>query len=422
MQLAALIPSWLRKSSSSSNLSASDVMRALLLNAGSSKAGVAVTWDTALRVSTFFACARVIADGLAQVPLKLYRESSDGASRAPDRTHPLYDVLHRRPNEWQTSFEFREMLALHLVFTGRAHVFKNVVRGQVVELIPFEPGSCTTKCADDGTLSYEVRARNGQTRTYPAQTIWHLKGPSWSGWEGLDTVRQAAREALGLSIAAEESQGKLHANGISPSGTYTVEGTLSAEQYKQLRQFIADNNTGANRGLPMILDRNAKWLQQSMSGVDAQHIETRRFQVEEVCRALRVMPIMVGSSDKASTYASAEQMFLAHVVHTLSPWYERLEQSIDVNLLTPADRAAGVYAKFVVNALLRGSTKDRGEFYARALGAGGSPAWMTQDEVRALEEMNPMGGKAAELPVPANAPKPAPAAADDPPPADPPGA
>ena len=164
----------------------------------------------------------------------------------------------------------------------------------------------------------------------------------------------------------------------------------------------------------MILDRSAKWLQQSMSGVDAQHIETRRFQVEEVCRALRVMPIMVGSSDKASTYASAEQMFLAHVVHTLSPWYERLEQSIDVHLLTPADRAGGVYAKFVVNALLRGSTKDRGEFYARALGAGGSPAWMTQDEVRALEEMNPMGGKAAELPVPLNATKP-PAATDGPP-------
>lgn len=416
MQLADLLPQWLRKSTGAGTIrNPNELMRELLRGGGASKAGVPVNWETALRVGAFFACARVIADGLAQVPLKLFQESADGASRLPAKAHPLYDVLHRRPNEWQTSFEYREMIALHLVFTGRHHSFKNVVRGQVVELIPFEPGSCTTKCADDGTLTYEVRTRNGKAQTYPAEAIWHLKGPSWNGWEGLDTVRQAAREALGLAIATEEAHARLHANGVQTTGTYSVEGKLSAEQYKMLRQFIVDNNAGANRGLPMIVDNGAKWLQQTMSGVDAQHLETRRFQVLEVCRALRVMPIMVGESDKASTYASAEQMFLAHVVHTLSPWYERLEQSIDVHLLTKADRDAGHYAKHVVNALLRGSTKDRAEYFGKALGAGGSPAWMTQDEVRALEDMNPMGGAAAALPIATNVPKtpaePAPAGA-----------
>jgi HK97 family phage portal protein len=135
-----------------------------------------------------------------------------------------------------------------------------------------------------------------------------------------------------------------------------------------------------------------------MSGLDAQHLETRKFQIEEVCRFFDVMPIMVGYSDKATTYASAEQMFLAHVVHTLSPWYARIEQSADVNLLTEKERASGLYFKFVPAGLLRGAAKDRSEYFAKALGAGGGPAWMTQDEVRALEELNPFGGEASRLP------------------------
>ncbi len=415
MQLARFVPGWLRKGSDGGTIrSASEMLREMLRLGGNSKSGVAVTWETALRVSTLFACARVIADGLAQVPLKVFQESADGQVRNPARDHALYDLLHREPNDFQTSFEYREMVALHLVITGRHHSFINRVRGQIVELIPFEPGVVTTEMAADGTVSYKARTRNGGTQVYPAEAIWHLKGPSWNGWEGLDTVRQAAREALGLAIATEEAHARLHANGVSPSGTWSIEGTLNDQQYKSLRQFIIDNNAGANRGLPMIVDRGAKWLQQSMSGVDAQHLETRRFQVEEICRALRVMPIMVGLSDKASTYASAEQMFLAHVVHTLAPWYERLEQSIDVRLLGKAARREGYYAKFVINALMRGSIKDRGEFYARALGAGGSPAWMTQDEVRALEEMNPKGGTAAALPVATNVPKTTPAPEPEP--------
>jgi phage portal protein BeeE len=120
-----------------------------------------------------------------------------------------------------------------------------------------------------------------------------------------------------------------------------------------------------------------------------------------------VMPIMVFQSDKAATYASAESMFQAHVVHTMAPWWERIEQSIDCNLLTATDDANGIYSKFIGQGLLRGSMKDRAEYFSKALGSGGSPAWMTPDEVRSLEELNPMGGDAAMLPKPTNvAPQP----------------
>jgi phage portal protein BeeE len=114
------------------------------------------------------------------------------------------------------------------------------------------------------------------------------------------------------------------------------------------------------------------------------------------------MPIMVGNSDKAATYASSENMFLAHVVHTLMPWYARIEQSAAVNLLSDKERASGLYFAFVAQALMRGASKDRAEYFAKALGSGGSPAWLTQDEVRALEEFNPMGGVAAALPIATN--------------------
>jgi HK97 family phage portal protein len=140
----------------------------------------------------------------------------------------------------------------------------------------------------------------------------------------------------------------------------------------------------------------------AQTGVDSQHLEQRRFEVEDVCRFFRVMPIMVMQADKAATYASSENMFIAHVVHTLMPWYTRIEQSADVNLLTADERRQGYYSKFMAQALLRGASKDRAEYFAKALGSGGSPAWMTQDEVRALEEMNPMGGLAASLPIPTN--------------------
>jgi hypothetical protein len=148
---------------------------------------------------------------------------------------------------------------------------------------------------------------------------------------------------------------------------------------------------GDKAGEPLILDNEAKFQPFQMTSVEAQTLESRGLQVEEICRTFRVMPIMVGHSDKAATYASAEQMFLAHVVHCLMPWYERWCTSADVNLLSEQDRREGYYTKLNPNALMRGASKDRAEFYSKALGAGGTAAWMKQDEIRGLEELDPDG-------------------------------
>jgi HK97 family phage portal protein len=198
-----------------------------------------------------------------------------------------------------------------------------------------------------------------------------------------------AREAIGLSMAIEEQQAGFYRNGASVPGVLSMEGTLKDDQYKQLRGWLEQEHSGArNSGRPMIIDRSAKWLQMSMSSVDAQTAEQRRYQVEEICRAMRVMPIMVGHADKTATYASAEQMFLAHLVHTLSPWYERIEQEIDTFLLTDADSAGGLYAKFIEEGLLRGALKDTAEYLQKMTGAG----IMTRNEARAKLDMNPIDG------------------------------
>lgn len=370
-----------------------------------SKTGQTVTLADAMRCAAAMACARVIANGIAQVPLKLFKEEGD--SKKPATNHPLYRVLHRRPNPWQTSFEFRETIGLHLAFCGRAYVYKTIVAGKVRELIPFEPGAVTTKLAADGiSIIYRHQSADGTVREFDQGLIWHLKGPSWNGWEGLDAM-ELARDAVGLTIATETQHANTFKNGVTPSGVYTVEGTLKDEQYQALRRFLVENHSGQNQGLPMVIDRGAKWLQTAMKGVDAQHLETRMHQVREVCRAMGVMPIMVFADDRTQAFASVEALYQAHVAHTLAPWWERLEQSIDCNLLTERDEAAGIYAKFMGQGLLRGSMKDRAEYFSKALGSGGSPAWMTPDEVRSLEELNPMGGDAALLPKPTNvAPRP----------------
>ena len=364
-----------------------------------SLSGKSINAKAALEVSTVMSCVRAIGEGIAQVPLKLMLESPDGRSRLPAKDHPLYRVLAIRPNAWQTSFEFRESLAWQVVLTGNFFAFKNIVFGKLKELIPFESGSVKVLRSEDLTLSYEVTAPNGSKRIFPADLIWHVRGPSWNTWMGLEAVH-LAREAIGLALATEEQHSRIHSNGVQSSGVYSVEGTLNKDQHKALADWVEREMAGSqNAGKPMILDRAAKWIPTSMTGVDAQHLETRKHQIEEICRFFRVMPIMVGYSDKAATYASAEQMFLAHVVHTLSPWYQRLEQSIDANLLTEKDRAAGYYANFVEEGLLRGSIETTANMLDKYVNGG----LMTPNEGRAKLDMNPDPDPASDkLRIPAN--------------------
>jgi|LakMenEpi03Aug12_release.lakeMendotaPanAssembly.Ray.scaffolds.fasta_scaffold51122_3 HK97 family phage portal protein len=365
-----------------------------------SKAGVDINTTTALSAATIMACTRAIAEGVAQTEIKFHRQSG-GKERILD--HPLLPILTRRPNPWQTSFEFRETLLFHLVLCGNAFVFVNRVRGQVVELIPIEPGKVWVQRNPDMTMTYTVTFEDGRAATLTAADIWHLRGPSWNSWMGLEAIK-VARDAIGLSIALETSHARLHKNGLQPSGVYTMEGTMVEEQYKRLRAYLERHFAGAdNAGTPLILDRNAKWIPQTMTGVDSQHLETRKHQIEEICRHMRVIPLMVQHSDKTATYASAEQMFIAHVVHTIAPWATRFEQSAEANLLAPGE---DVDIRFNLKSLMRGAAKDRAEYYAKALGSGGSPAWMTQNEVREDDGLDAIEGGDA-LPQPANMTTPA---------------
>lgn len=379
-----------------------------LFGSRESQSGHVVNWQNAIEVATVLACVRVIANGIAQIPFQVYQD--DGGGKRVARDHPLHPIIHRRPNPWQTSYSLRETFSYHTVLTGNAFVWKGMVGSnrEVRSLEPIEPGRVTVEKDAEGTINYRVRADDGAHADFSADEIWHIRGPSWNAWMGMDATKMA-RDAIGLSMATESAHAEMHKGSARVSGLLAMKESVSAEKFQFLANWLDKHSDGGDRaGKPLILDNGAQFTPFGMSGVDAQHLETRKHQIEEICRAFGVMPIMVGHADKTATYASAEQMFLAHVVHTLSPWYERIEQSADANLLSEADRAAGYYTKFTPNALMRGAAADRASFYSTALGSGGhGTAWMTTNEVRQLEELDAIDG-GDELPAPPEASPPPP--------------
>lgn len=353
--------------------------------------GRSVTWRTALDNTTVFRCTQVLSDGVATVPFKLMRRDPATGRRAEAADHPLSWLVSHRPNDWQSSVEFREMLMMHLCLTRNAFVFINrAPGGRILELLPVEPARVKITLRPGTTAAYAIRMEQGQPDIpVPEGAMWHLRAWSWDGTTGHEAIK-AAREAIGLGLATEEQHARLHRNGLQTSGTWSVDGTLNEKQAEALQRYLQKNLAGlANAHKPLVLDRNAKWAPASMSGVDAEHLATRRFQIEEICRAMGVLPIMVGHSDKTATYASAEQMFLAHNVHSVRPWHRRWEASAAASLLTEREVREGYYFKFFDAELLRGAAKDRAEFYAKALGAGGSPAWLTPNDIRGFEDMDP---------------------------------
>lgn len=199
------------------------------------KSGASVSHKSALEVPAVLSCVRVISEGVAQVPFKVYRQVGDKI--VPATEHPLYQVLHRKPNGWMTSFELRETMAIHCAMTGDAYAFINRMRGEVRELIPLPPGTVTVKQKDNYRLEYKITAPSGKTMTVPQEAVWHWRGPSWDAVGGMDVVK-LAREAIGLAMSAEESQARIQKTGAAISGTYSVEGTLNAEQYKAMRDWL----------------------------------------------------------------------------------------------------------------------------------------------------------------------------------------
>ena len=365
-----------------------------LIGQASAKSGIAINRQTVMQLTTAQACARVIAEDIAQLPFKLYRERPDGGSD-PAADHPVYGLIKSKPNDWQTGFELREQIGLHLVLTNNAYIWIIRARGQIQELLPLEPHQVSI-IRNGWESSYEVKLGGEEKIILDKADLWHIRGPSWNGWQGLDGVR-LMREAVGLAVALEEHGSRLFSNGATVGGVLSTDQSLKPDQAQALRESWESRQAGsANAYKTAVMWGGMKWAPMGSPNDQSQFLETRRFQVEEVCRAFKVMPIMVGHSDKTSTYASAEQMFLAHLRNTMGPWLTRIEQSADCNLLSDADRAAGLHTKFIRNAYLASTATDRAQFYTQMYNIGA----LCPNEVRGLEELNPYeGGDSYRVPL-----------------------
>lgn len=374
-----------------------------------SEAGIPVNWQTALQVTTILACARVRSEGLS-VPFRVYHETGGGRKIATD--HPLHLLISRKPNGWQTSLEFLETISFHLDLTFNAYVFVNRVgiAREIRELIPIEPGRVRVEQRDDYSLRYFVRGKSGVEQEFHQDAIWHLRGPSWNSWFGMDPIYMT-RNAIGLAVSLERGQSEGQKNGLQTSAIYSVTDKLSEEKFAFLAGWMDKHLPGGERaGKPMILDMGADLKSEIMTAVDQQLIETRKHQIEEMCRGMRVWPIMIGhAGDQSPTFASASEFFQAHKTYTLDPMYRRISQSANVNLLGEEELRAGYYTKFISNALMSSAPKDKAEYYTKALGSGGIKGWLTQNEVRDFEDMDRSDDPEADkLPQPAAkvAPKP----------------
>ena len=352
---------------------------------GSVFAGVAVTDQTALQVSTVLSCVKVIADGCATPDFHVFREMADGKSEKATNI-PEYRLLSRRPNEWQTSFEWRRMMTMHAALTGTGLSIK--VRGdnrRVRELIPVEPGQWDVRRVSRYEIVYRCWDQFGLIGEFQPDDVFVLNGLQWDILQGMSAVK-LARAAIGLAIASERSQSSFHENGMRPSGTYTVEGNLTKEQHAQLTAWLKAAHSGPDKaGTPVVLDRSAKWYGTGSTAVDAQQVETRRLQIEEICRAFGVFPLMAGHSDKTSTFASSEAFFAAHLKHTLAPWHKAWRDRVDETLL---DGAGPLFVKFDTRYLSEGAMKDRA-MWARTMAEMGI---YTRNELREEEGMDRLPG------------------------------
>jgi HK97 family phage portal protein len=360
-------------------------------------AGGPVTVQNAVDVTAVFCAARVIAEGLAQMPVRVVEERYDPARGTTTlivrRDHWAHKLLAVKPNAWQTSYEFREGMVFNAVLAKGAIAIKNVIRGEVKELLPVPAGSWNVEQLSDWSLRFRVDYADKSHGYFTQGQVFYLRGPSLDQIDALPAV-QLARQAIGLSRALELQQARLAGNGGKPSGVLSMSNRLSPETQEKLKQTWQEKFGPGGEGGVAVLDSEATFTSMTMTSVDAQYIETRRMQIEEIARAFRVLPIMLMQSDKAATFASAEQMFRNHVIHTLGPWMARFEAAANRDVLGNEEN---LHVDLDERNLLRGDFKAQAEYYAKALGAGGTPAWMTQDEVRADVGLNPMGGTAAEL-------------------------
>lgn len=367
-----------------------ELMEAILRN-GSSTAG----WETAIQVTAILACARIKANDLASAPWKIMKDEPNG-SKIDAKDHPYADLLRRAPNQWQTGFEFRQTLGFHLALAGNAYVFLDRVgprKERIVGLLPLDPSSVTV-CRDksDWTkLAYDVTFPDGTTSRLDGKFIWHLRDLSWNGYKGLSAL-QYARSAIGLAKDIERSQSDTHRNSAKPSGVLSFDpgDRASPEQFEITRRLIdLQVRERLSRGLPMVVDKTMTWTQLAGKATDMQSNEAKKQIIEDIAIQMGILPAMIGyNGDGSQSYASVEHLFIRHNIQVRLPLFENFMQSADRWLLSAADYKAGYYNHLVDQSILRGDIKARGEFYRLMWMIGA----ITDNEIRAFENMNPLDG------------------------------
>jgi HK97 family phage portal protein len=350
--------------------------------------GEVVSTTSVLGLASAWACVNLLAGTIASLPLMVYRTRSGARTVAND--HPLYRILHDSPNADQTAVDFWEFICACIELNGNAYA--EIIRGsngRVVALsVPIAPELMTVRRLRDGSLQYEWS--DGGVRSVVAQdNMLHIRGFGGNPLGGLSTL-SFGRQTFGLAQAIERASGDTFRNGVRPSGLLKTADTLTLDQRKQAEELLQEKFAGAiNAGRPMLLDRGMDWVQLSISPEDAQMLQSRAFSVEEVCRFFGVPPFMVGHTEKTTSWGTGlEQQTLGFQKFTLRRRLKRIEQALSKQLLSPADRQAGIVIEFNLEGLLRGDSGARASFYQQMLSNG----VMTINEVRALENLAPVPG------------------------------
>lgn len=350
-------------------------------------AGPSVSEESALRFGAVYACVRIIAEDIASLPLITYRQQGRSKERARD--HPLYTVLHDLANPETTSFEWREMMISHLLLWGNAYSEIEYSRnGEVLALWPLRPDRMEEiRRNRQGQLEYGYRLPD-QTMTWlPWWRVHHIRGLGGDGIRGWSPIRLAARQAVGLGLAAEEFGARFFSNGARPGLLLKAPGKLSEKAFARLQESFAAEHQGlSNAHRTKILEEGLDIVTVGIPPNEAQFLETRKFQVQEIARIFRVPPHLLADLDRA-TFSNIEHQSLSYVIHTLRPWLVRHEQAIYRDLLFVEERR-DYFVRYQVAGLLRGDTATRYAAYTTAINSG----FMTRNEARELEDWNPIDG------------------------------
>ena len=354
---------------------------------GGSTSGKQVTERSAMQMTAVYSCVRILSEAVAGLPLHLYRyKEGGGKEKAIDL--PLYRLMHDEPNPEMSSFVFRETLMTHLLLWGNAYaqIIRNG-KGEVIALYPLMPNKMRVERDENGSLYYEYIHSSDEADTMKNTTVrltpynvLHIPGLGFDGLVGYSPIAMA-KNAIGMAIACEEYGAKFFANGAAPSGVLEHPGVIKDPQ-KVREAWQSQFGGSANSNKVAVLEEGMKYTPISISPEQAQFLETRKFQINEIARIFRVPPHMVGDLEKSS-FSNIEQQSLEFVKYTLDPWVMRWEQSLSRALFTEEEKKT-LFFKFNVEGLLRGDYQSRMNGYATARQNG----WMSANDIRELENMD----------------------------------